>query len=84
MVLDESHERLYVGAKNTLFSLSLDQLNKDQREVRLFSRCVCQEARHIELRHSGGDRLAKQPRLTKLYVYHYGSYLVDTCANGDV
>uniref|UniRef100_A0A3Q3WFI9 Uncharacterized protein n=1 Tax=Mola mola TaxID=94237 RepID=A0A3Q3WFI9_MOLML len=26
MVLDESHERLYVGAKNTLFSLSLDQL----------------------------------------------------------
>uniref|UniRef100_A0A3Q4B0S6 Uncharacterized protein n=1 Tax=Mola mola TaxID=94237 RepID=A0A3Q4B0S6_MOLML len=41
MVLDESHERLYVGAKNTLFSLSLDQLNMDQREVGLFSRCEC-------------------------------------------
>uniref|UniRef100_A0A3Q3WPK4 Uncharacterized protein n=1 Tax=Mola mola TaxID=94237 RepID=A0A3Q3WPK4_MOLML len=60
MVLDESHERLYVGAKNTLFSLSLDQLNMDQREVGLFSRCVCQEARHIELRHSGGNRLILQ------------------------
>lgn len=73
MVLDESHERLYVGAKNTLFSLSLDQLNMDQREVGLFSRCVCQEARHIELRHSGGNRLAKQRRLAKLYVCLYRS-----------
>lgn len=36
MLLDERHERLYVGAKNTLFSLSLDRVNTDQREVDLF------------------------------------------------
>ncbi|XP_035498578.2 semaphorin-3E isoform X1 [Scophthalmus maximus] len=33
MVLDEGHERLYVGAKNTLFSLSLDQVNTHHREI---------------------------------------------------
>uniref|UniRef100_A0A8C4I5A8 Sema domain, immunoglobulin domain (Ig), short basic domain, secreted, (semaphorin) 3E n=1 Tax=Dicentrarchus labrax TaxID=13489 RepID=A0A8C4I5A8_DICLA len=32
MLLDEGHERLYVGAKNTLFSLSLDRVNTHQRE----------------------------------------------------
>lgn len=37
MLLDEGHERLYVGAKNTLFSLSLDRVNTDHREVGLFS-----------------------------------------------
>lgn len=36
MLLDEGHERLYVGAKNTLFSLSLDRVNTDHREVGLF------------------------------------------------
>ncbi|XP_060932528.1 semaphorin-3E [Limanda limanda] len=33
MMLDEGHERLYVGAKNTLFSLSLDQVNTHHREI---------------------------------------------------
>ncbi|XP_035013866.1 semaphorin-3E isoform X1 [Hippoglossus stenolepis] len=33
MMLDEGHERLYVGAKNTLFSLSLDQVNTQHREI---------------------------------------------------
>uniref|UniRef100_A0A3P8T108 Sema domain, immunoglobulin domain (Ig), short basic domain, secreted, (semaphorin) 3E n=1 Tax=Amphiprion percula TaxID=161767 RepID=A0A3P8T108_AMPPE len=33
MLLDESHERLYVGAKNTLFSLSLDRVNTHHREI---------------------------------------------------
>lgn len=33
MLLDEGHERLYVGAKNALFSLGLDQINTDPREV---------------------------------------------------
>uniref|UniRef100_A0AAQ5ZEA6 Sema domain, immunoglobulin domain (Ig), short basic domain, secreted, (semaphorin) 3E n=1 Tax=Amphiprion ocellaris TaxID=80972 RepID=A0AAQ5ZEA6_AMPOC len=33
MLLDESHERLYVGAKNTLFSLSLDRVNAHHREI---------------------------------------------------
>lgn len=37
MLLDEGHERLYVGAKNTLFSLSLDRVNTHQREVGLCS-----------------------------------------------
>uniref|UniRef100_A0A3B5AG97 Semaphorin 3E n=1 Tax=Stegastes partitus TaxID=144197 RepID=A0A3B5AG97_9TELE len=32
MLLDEGHERLYVGAKNTLFSLSLDRVNTHHRE----------------------------------------------------
>lgn len=36
MLLDEGHERLYVGAKNALFSLSLDQINTDHTEVGLF------------------------------------------------
>lgn len=36
MLLDEGHERLYIGAKNALFSLSLDQINTDHREVGLF------------------------------------------------
>lgn len=36
MLLDEGHERLYIGAKNSLFSLSLDQINTDQAEVGLF------------------------------------------------
>lgn len=35
MLLDEGHERLYIGAKNALFSLSLDQINTDQTEVGL-------------------------------------------------
>nr|XP_057932043.1 semaphorin-3E isoform X2 [Doryrhamphus excisus] len=33
MLLDEGHERLYVGAKNTLFSLSLDQVNTHHKEI---------------------------------------------------
>ncbi|XP_026167993.1 semaphorin-3E isoform X1 [Mastacembelus armatus] len=33
MLLDEGHERLYVGAKNTLFSLSLDHVNSHHRET---------------------------------------------------
>uniref|UniRef100_A0A3Q2Z9N8 Sema domain, immunoglobulin domain (Ig), short basic domain, secreted, (semaphorin) 3E n=1 Tax=Hippocampus comes TaxID=109280 RepID=A0A3Q2Z9N8_HIPCM len=33
MLLDEGHERLYVGAKNALFSLSLDQVNTQHREI---------------------------------------------------
>uniref|UniRef100_A0A665V7N0 Sema domain, immunoglobulin domain (Ig), short basic domain, secreted, (semaphorin) 3E n=1 Tax=Echeneis naucrates TaxID=173247 RepID=A0A665V7N0_ECHNA len=33
MLLDEGHERLYVGAKNTLFSLSLDRVNTHHREI---------------------------------------------------
>ncbi|KAG8012602.1 Semaphorin-3E [Nibea albiflora] len=33
MLLDEGHERLYVGAKNTLFSLSLDRVNAHQKEI---------------------------------------------------
>eukprot|EP00064_Thunnus_orientalis_P001586 superscaffoldBa00000109_g1589 len=37
MLLDDGHERLYVGAKNTLFSLSLDRVNTHYREVGLFS-----------------------------------------------
>lgn len=36
MLLDEGHERLYIGAKNGLFSLSLEQINTDQTEVGLF------------------------------------------------
>lgn len=35
MLLDEGHERLYIGAKNALFSLSLDQISTDQTEVGL-------------------------------------------------
>ncbi|KAM9855066.1 LOW QUALITY PROTEIN: semaphorin-3E [Aulostomus maculatus] len=34
MLLDEGHERLYVGAKNTLFSLNLDQVNSNHREIK--------------------------------------------------
>lgn len=41
MLLDEGHERLYVGAKNTLFSLSLDRVNTHHREVGLFSYPPC-------------------------------------------
>lgn len=41
MVLDEGHERLYVGAKNTLFSLSLDQVNTHHREVGLSGSDTC-------------------------------------------
>lgn len=41
MLLDEGHERLYVGAKNTLFSLSLDRVNVHQKEVGLFSSPPC-------------------------------------------
>ncbi|XP_029953193.1 semaphorin-3E isoform X2 [Salarias fasciatus] len=33
MLLDEGHERLYVGAKNTLFSLSLDRVSTHHREI---------------------------------------------------
>uniref|UniRef100_A0A667ZY37 Sema domain, immunoglobulin domain (Ig), short basic domain, secreted, (semaphorin) 3E n=1 Tax=Myripristis murdjan TaxID=586833 RepID=A0A667ZY37_9TELE len=33
MLLDEGHERLYVGAKNTLYSLSLDRVNTHHREI---------------------------------------------------
>ncbi|XP_077566385.1 semaphorin-3E [Stigmatopora nigra] len=33
MLLDESHERLYVGAKNSLFSLSLDQVDTQHSEI---------------------------------------------------
>ncbi|TNN33686.1 Semaphorin-3E [Liparis tanakae] len=33
MLLDEGHGRIYVGAKNTLFSLSLDQVNTQHREI---------------------------------------------------
>uniref|UniRef100_A0A673AXY9 Sema domain, immunoglobulin domain (Ig), short basic domain, secreted, (semaphorin) 3E n=1 Tax=Sphaeramia orbicularis TaxID=375764 RepID=A0A673AXY9_9TELE len=33
MLLDEGHERLYVGAKNALFSLSLDRVNTHHREI---------------------------------------------------
>ncbi|XP_054633520.1 semaphorin-3E isoform X2 [Dunckerocampus dactyliophorus] len=33
MLLDEGHERLYVGAKNTLFSLRLDQVNTHYKEI---------------------------------------------------
>lgn len=33
MLLDEGHERLYVGAKNALFSLSLDQVNTHHAEI---------------------------------------------------
>uniref|UniRef100_A0A8C7Y1V6 Sema domain, immunoglobulin domain (Ig), short basic domain, secreted, (semaphorin) 3E n=1 Tax=Oryzias sinensis TaxID=183150 RepID=A0A8C7Y1V6_9TELE len=33
MQLDESHQRLYVGAKNALFSLSLDRVNSHHRQV---------------------------------------------------
>ncbi|XP_061678729.1 semaphorin-3E isoform X2 [Syngnathoides biaculeatus] len=33
VLLDEGHERLYVGAKNALFSLSLDQVNAHHREI---------------------------------------------------
>ncbi|XP_077953839.1 semaphorin-3E-like isoform X3 [Gasterosteus aculeatus] len=33
MLLDEGHGRLYVGAKNTLFSLSLDRVNTQHREI---------------------------------------------------
>ncbi|XP_057693225.1 semaphorin-3E isoform X2 [Corythoichthys intestinalis] len=33
MLLDEGHERLYVGAKNTLFSLSLDQVDMHHSEI---------------------------------------------------
>uniref|UniRef100_A0AAZ3QF49 Sema domain-containing protein n=1 Tax=Oncorhynchus tshawytscha TaxID=74940 RepID=A0AAZ3QF49_ONCTS len=32
MMLDEAHERLYVGAKNTLYSLSLERVNHQHRE----------------------------------------------------
>lgn len=44
MLLDEGHGRLYVGAKNTLFSLSLDRVNTHYREVGLLSPLsACQE-----------------------------------------
>uniref|UniRef100_A0A8C6SKP3 Sema domain, immunoglobulin domain (Ig), short basic domain, secreted, (semaphorin) 3E n=1 Tax=Neogobius melanostomus TaxID=47308 RepID=A0A8C6SKP3_9GOBI len=33
MLLDESHQRLYVGARNALFSLSLDRITSHPREV---------------------------------------------------
>ncbi|XP_036831971.1 semaphorin-3E isoform X1 [Oncorhynchus mykiss] len=33
MMLDEAHERLYVGAKNTLYSLSLERVNHQHREI---------------------------------------------------
>lgn len=35
MLLDEGHERLYIGARNALYSLSLNQINTDQKEVGL-------------------------------------------------
>ncbi|KAL0968322.1 hypothetical protein UPYG_G00265340 [Umbra pygmaea] len=33
MLLDEGHERLYVGAKNTLYSLSLERVNHQPSEI---------------------------------------------------
>lgn len=33
MLLDESHQRLYIGARNSLFSLSLDRISSHPREV---------------------------------------------------
>ncbi|XP_010882133.1 semaphorin-3E isoform X2 [Esox lucius] len=33
MLLDEAHERLYVGTRNTLYSLSLDRVNHQHREI---------------------------------------------------
>uniref|UniRef100_A0A674C6V8 Sema domain, immunoglobulin domain (Ig), short basic domain, secreted, (semaphorin) 3E n=1 Tax=Salmo trutta TaxID=8032 RepID=A0A674C6V8_SALTR len=33
MMLEEAHERLYVGAKNTLYSLSLERVNHQYREI---------------------------------------------------
>ncbi|KAM4553450.1 semaphorin-3E isoform 2-T2 [Fundulus diaphanus] len=33
MLLDESHQRLYVGAKNALFSLNLDRVNAQHRQI---------------------------------------------------
>ncbi|XP_017261440.1 semaphorin-3E isoform X1 [Kryptolebias marmoratus] len=33
MLLDEIHQRLYVGAKNALFSLSLDRVNTHYRQI---------------------------------------------------
>ncbi|XP_067090430.1 semaphorin-3E isoform X1 [Osmerus mordax] len=33
MLLDEGHERLYVGAKNTLYSLSLERVDSHHREI---------------------------------------------------
>lgn len=42
MLLDESHQRLYVGAKNALFSLNLDRVNAHYRQVRwVLSVSVC-------------------------------------------
>lgn len=37
MLLDEIHQRLYVGAKNALFSLGLDRVNAHYRQVTLAS-----------------------------------------------
>ncbi|XP_068168697.1 semaphorin-3E [Antennarius striatus] len=34
MLLDEGHGRLYVGGKNTLFSLSTDRINTLQKEIK--------------------------------------------------
>ena len=45
MLLDEGHERLYVGAKNTLYSLSLERVDSHHREVGVRV-CVC--VSHLE------------------------------------
>ncbi|KAJ8261967.1 hypothetical protein GJAV_G00160560 [Gymnothorax javanicus] len=34
MLLDEYQERLFIGARNALYSLSLDRINEDSREIR--------------------------------------------------
>lgn len=67
MLLDEGHQRLYVGAKNTLFSLSLDRVNADPREV---GQTVWDQVRHTELVHHGGNWLAKQSSFI-LYMNHH-------------
>ena len=41
MLLDEGHERLYVGAKNTLYSLSLERVDSNHREVSVCCARVC-------------------------------------------
>ena len=45
MRLDGGHERLYVGAKNTLYSLSLERVDSHHREVGVRV-CVC--VSHLE------------------------------------
>ncbi|XP_062246776.1 semaphorin-3E [Platichthys flesus] len=76
MMLDEGHERLYVGARNTLFSLSLDQVNTHHREIQWAST----DSQIEECLMKGREKLECANYIKVLQLYNHTHLLV--CGTG--